>query len=172
MKLFDRIKRGSADVRVISALCNGAEGEAGRDGQALPGAEHLLLAALALPDQTARRAFERVGTDLDALRAAIVEQHADALAAVGLDADASDDEIAIETPGRGAFRATASFDRLLREAGDEARSKGAPLVGAHVVAATCRMEHGTAPRALRAMGISFGELLAAAESEIDALART
>jgi ClpA/ClpB-like protein len=52
----------------------------------MPGAEHLLLAALELPDGTARRAFERVGADPNALRQAIEEQHAEALCAVGIDA--------------------------------------------------------------------------------------
>lgn len=170
MKLFEKIKRAGTDVRVINALCTGAEAEAGRDGQSLPGAEHLLLAALALPEGSARRAFERVGVDPDGLSRAIAARHAEALEAVGIAADAESD-VEIATPGRGAFRATASFDGAFRAAGELARSGAVPFVGAHVVVAVSRLEHGTAPRALRAMGVDLPALRAAAHAEIDALAQ-
>ena len=74
MKLVDTIRTHVADVRTIAALCTGAEAEARRDGQCLPGAEHLLLSALALPDGSARRSFERVGAQPDGLRTA--DRHA------------------------------------------------------------------------------------------------
>src|SRR5687767_10675111 len=75
MKLTKRVR----DVRTINMLLTGAEAEARRAGESLPGAEHLLLSAIALPDGSARRAFERVGADPDRLQAAIAAQHADAL---------------------------------------------------------------------------------------------
>jgi ATP-dependent Clp protease ATP-binding subunit ClpA len=65
------IKTRFSDMRMIRTLLEGAEAEAGRAGESMPGAEHLLLAALDLPDGTARRAFERVGADPSALRQAI-----------------------------------------------------------------------------------------------------
>ncbi|MGZ8476106.1 MAG: Clp protease N-terminal domain-containing protein, partial [Candidatus Limnocylindria bacterium] len=47
-------------MRTIKKLLTDAEVEARAMGEAEPGAEHLLLAALDLPDGSARRAFERL----------------------------------------------------------------------------------------------------------------
>ncbi len=80
------LKSPVRDIRTINRLLGGAEAEARRKGESLPGAEHLLLAALALPEGSARRAFERVGADPDRLADAIAAQHADALAAIGIEA--------------------------------------------------------------------------------------
>jgi hypothetical protein len=52
-----------------------------------------------------------------------------------------------------------------QKAGDLAREDGTWLGGAHVVAAVAGLEHGTAARALRAMGVDRGQLAAAAASE-------
>ena len=80
------------DARTIKQLLEGAEAEATRAGEPQPGAEHLLLAALDLPDGSARRAFAAAGADPDALRDAIAAQRhgtaARALAALGVDRDA------------------------------------------------------------------------------------
>jgi hypothetical protein len=73
------------EFRTIRQLLGGAERLAQESGETLPGAEHLLLAALALPDGTARRAFERLGVDPDGLPSAIASQHADALRTVGIE---------------------------------------------------------------------------------------
>lgn len=171
MRLIDKLGRSARDVRTINALLTGAEAEARRTGEALPGAEHLLSSALALPDGSARRAFERVGADPDALRPAIAGQHAEALRAVGIE-PVSDDALdaagaELTTPGTGPFRATASGRRAFQAAGDLARSTSSPLAGAHVVIAVTRMEHGTGPRALGHMGIDRGALAAAARDELD-----
>jgi ATP-dependent Clp protease ATP-binding subunit ClpA len=157
------------DIRIISKLLSGAEAEAQRAGESMPGAEHLLLSALALPDGSARRAFERVGADPDQLRPAIVAQHADALRGIGIEPpdDASLD--ATDTPeATGVFRSNASARTAFHEASRMARSeKSKRLVGAHVVAAVAQMEHGTAPRALTVLGIDRTALAAAACEEID-----
>ena len=158
------------DVRTIKNLLTGAEIEAQRAGESLPGAEHLLLSALALPDGSARRAFERVGADPDELRAAIAAQHADALRAIGIeppDDAALDAAVAGEAPSpTGAFRSNASARSAFQAASRMARSdKRSRLVGAHVVAAVAQMEHGTAPRALTVMGIDRAALAAAARDE-------
>ena len=170
MKLVDKIRTHVADVRTIATLCTGAEAEARRDGQSLPGAEHLLLSALALPDGSARRSFERVGAEPDGLRTAIATQHTDALRALGIEPPAQEalDQTGVDvtTPGAGAFRATATFDRAFRAAGQLARSTTSAFLGAHVVVAVAQMEHGTAPRALRAMGIDLVALATAALAEI------
>ena len=170
MKLLDKLGRSTRDVRTIKALLTGAEAEAHLAGDPIPGAEHLLVSALALPDGSARRAFARVGADPDGLRPAIAAQHAEALRGVGIEPVGDDalDAAGAEptTQAAGAFRATASGRQAFQTAGDLARSAASPLVGAHVVVAVCRMEHGSAPRALRSMGVDRDVLAAAALDEL------
>lgn len=168
-----KLKNPVRDIRTINALLTRAEAEAHEAGETMPGAEHLLLSALELPDGTARRAFERLGADPDELRSAIAAQHAQALRAIGI--EPVNDEVLDVPDGRGAgpptgvFRATASAQAAFRAAVDLAKAQKSPLLGAHVVAAIARMEHGTAARALRVMGIDRHALATASQEELDAL---
>ena len=80
MKLKSRVR----DVHTINALLAGAEAEARRKGESMPGAEHLLLAALALrraprdvPSARRRRRRRRAGRDH--------RPAAEALRAIGID---------------------------------------------------------------------------------------
>jgi ATP-dependent Clp protease ATP-binding subunit ClpA len=169
MKLRNRVR----DVRTINTLLTGAEAEAHRAGESQPGAEHLLLSALALPDGSARRAFTRAGADHDQLRAAIAAQHADALRAIGIeppDDAAFDAAVVDDSPAAtGVFRSNASARSAFQAASEMARSgPSSQLVGAHVVAAVAQMEHGTAARALTVMGIDRCALAAAAREEASA----
>jgi ATP-dependent Clp protease ATP-binding subunit ClpA len=160
MKLRERVR----DVKAINSLLTEAEEEARAMGDALPGAEHLVLSALALPDGSARRAFEHAGADPDGFRDAIVRAHDEALRGVGVEPP---DEEALDVPAparKGAFRSTASARAAFQAASDMARSSGG-LRGAHVVAAVAEMEHGTAARAIAAMGVDRGALAAAAREE-------
>ena len=163
MKRSNRVR----DVRTINTLLTGAEVEARRTGETLPGAEHLLLSALALPDGSARRTFERVGADPDGLRSAIEGQHAAALRAIGIEPP-DDSELGSDLPApTRAFRSNASARSVFQNASKMARSDhSSPLIGAHVVLAIADMEHGTAARALTAMGIDRTALAAAAREEI------
>lgn len=168
-----RLKNPVRDIRTISALLTGAEAEALATGDATPGAEHLLLSALALSDGSARRAFESVGADADQLRSAIAAQHAQALLAIGID-PASDGAIDLSTDdapsARGVFRATASGQSAFQAAVALAKEhRGTRLVGAHVVVAVAQMEHGTAARTLRAMGVDRHTLATAGRRELEAL---
>ena len=165
-----RLNSAVRDIRTIKKLLSRAETEAQQAGESLPGAEHLLLSALALPDGSGRRAFERVGADPDQFRTAIAAQHADALRAIGIeppDDAALDAAIGSDTPSpTGAFRSNASARSAFQAASKMARSDGSSrLIGAHVVAAVAQLEHGTAPRALTAMGIDRAALAAAALAE-------
>lgn len=63
----------------VKSLCLGAEKHANAHGQKEPGAEYFVLAALELPDGTARKTFESVHVDAEAFRAAITQQYQDAL---------------------------------------------------------------------------------------------
>jgi ATP-dependent Clp protease ATP-binding subunit ClpA len=167
MKLRNPVR----DMRTIKELLTGAEAEARRAGEAQPGAEHVLLSALALPDGSARRAFERVGADPNDVREAIAGQYADALRSIGV--EPVDDET-LDPPvaesgrvGGGVFRSSATAQSVFQEASKMARAeKGSQFAGAHVVAAVAQMEHGTAARALRRMGIDREELEAAARQEV------
>jgi ATP-dependent Clp protease ATP-binding subunit ClpA len=161
-----RLKNPFRDMRTIRILLEGAEDEAHRAGESLPGAEHLLLAALDLPDGTARRAFERVGADPGALRQAIEDRHAEALRAVGIDADAGAELAGSVAPRtNGVHRSSASAQSAFQAAGKLARKTRTQLVGAHVLLAITDMEHGTAIRALRSLGIDVHALAVAAREE-------
>ena len=161
-----RLKNPFRDMRTISLLLEGAEAEANRAGESTPGAEHLLLAALELPDGTARRAFERVGADPSALRQAIEDQHAEALRAIGIDAEAEPDSAEAVAPrAHGVYRSTASAQSAFQAAGRLARESRTQLVGAHVVLAIADMQHGTAIQAVRRLGIDGDALAVAAREE-------
>jgi ATP-dependent Clp protease ATP-binding subunit ClpA len=161
-----KLKNPFRNMRTIKKLLEGAEAEASRDGEPIPGAEHLLLAALDMPDGTARRAFERVGADPGSLRQAIEDQHAEALRAVGIDADAGAELAGSVAPGaNGVYRSTGSAQSAFQAAGSLARKSHTRLVGAHVVLAITDMEHGTAIRAVRSLGIDPAALAAAAREE-------
>jgi ATP-dependent Clp protease ATP-binding subunit ClpA len=162
-----RLGKRFRDMRTIRTLLEGAEAEAGRAGESVPGAEHLLLAALDLPDGTARRAFERVGADPSALRQAIEEQHVEALRAVGIHADAgAEGAVSIARHTKGVYRSSGSAQSAFQAAGKLARETRSQLVGAHVVLAIAGMEHGTAIRAVRSLGIDIDALAAAARDEV------
>jgi ATP-dependent Clp protease ATP-binding subunit ClpA len=156
------------DLRTIKRLLTGAEAEARKGGEELPGAEHLLLAALALPDGTAARALGRVDVDPRRLRAAIEEVHASALAAVGVAVEhAADGATAWHGPATGAFRSTPQAQQVFQAAVALSKtSRPSRLQGAHVVAATCDLQHGTAARALAALGVERDRLRDAARAEV------
>ncbi|SFT44686.1 Clp amino terminal domain-containing protein, pathogenicity island component [Geodermatophilus amargosae] len=148
------------DLRTVRALLTGAEAEARSSGERTPGPEHLLLAATALPDGTASAALARVGVDRDRLRAAVEAAHAAALASVGVGADPG--EPALRGPATGPMRSTPQAQQVFREAVAAAKAARSPLRGAHVVAAVCDLERGTAARALSALGVDREQLRDAA----------
>ena len=152
------------EFRTIRALLENAERIARGLGEASPGAEHLLLSALDLPDGSARRAFERLGRSPDDLPAAIASQHRSALASVGILVD--DHPAPRPLPdARGVFRLTPPAQAAFRRAVELSGSpKPRRLLGAHVLLALSEQEHGTVPRALTAMGIDRGALADAARA--------
>jgi ATP-dependent Clp protease ATP-binding subunit ClpA len=168
MKLRNPVR----DVRTIKTLLEGAEAEAHATGDGEPGAEHLLIAAIDLPDGSARRAFERVGTDPDAFRAAVTRVHEDALAAVGIDAAGEASTRAADaTPAQKprAYHAGVPAQAAFQEAAKLAKAKrGGQFAGAHVVIAVAETERGTAARALEALGIDRAQLADAARAELAA----
>ncbi len=154
------------EFQTIKQLLTEAERLAHASGEAMPGPEHLLLSALALPDGTAAAAFRRIGADPDGLQAAIAAQHADALRAVGIQVEASGPVVPAPEP-RGFFNSTPSAQAAFRRAAELSKSqKPRRLRGAHVVLAISEIERGTVVRALDRMGVNREELAGAARDEL------
>jgi ATP-dependent Clp protease ATP-binding subunit ClpA len=163
------MRRRLADMRTMKELFTNAEAEAQRAGESEPGAEHLLLAAVELPDGSARRAFDRVGVDPAALRDAIADQHDDALRAVGVEATGDALTVPPAAPPRGPYRTKGSAQTLFQRVTTLVRSERSQLYGAWFVLAATESENGTTARALRRLGIETDDLAAAARAELDAL---
>ena len=157
--------RAIRDIRTIKRLLTGAEAEARAVGEDLPGPEHLLLSAAALPDGTAARALSGGGADADALRSAVAAVHADALAGLGLEAGPIA-ATALAAPATGPLRTSPQAQQVFQRAVELSKlASPAGLRGAHVVAAVAELEHGTAARALRRLDVDPARLLAAARTE-------
>ncbi|GAA3961700.1 Clp protease N-terminal domain-containing protein [Actinoplanes auranticolor] len=161
-----KLPRALQDVRTIEALLTGAEAEAQRAGDDLPGPEHLLLSAFGLPDGTARRAFERLGADPADFRAAVETAHRQALQYVGVTVPDNAGEFP-PPPLGGVHRMTAPGQEVFQAAVKLSKAtKPSLLRGGHVVAAVCGQEHGTVARALTALGIERSVLAAAAREAL------
>lgn len=159
--MFRRIRSKLDDMGTLERLAERAEAHALQDQQREPGAEHFLLAALDLPDGTARLSFGQMGVNPDALKDAIERQYGDALRSVGVTADAS--AVAPLQAKPGVYRAAASGQAVMRELAATRKGHG-PLLGAHVVAIVAGMRHGVAARALRALAIDADALRSTAEA--------
>lgn len=162
--MFNRIKARFESMGTIRTLCEQAEQHARRDQQREPGAEHFVLAALDLPDGTARRAFEAIGADAAGFRPAIERQYGEALRLVGLDPAVSPHAAELEPlpSQRAVFDAAPSGQAVMQRLA-EGRKEHNPLVGAHVVSIVAGMPHGVAARALRIMGVDTKTLQDAAD---------
>ncbi|MEI3856126.1 MULTISPECIES: Clp protease N-terminal domain-containing protein [Ensifer] len=159
--MFQGIKSKLNDMSTVKLLCERAEAHALLDQQREPGAEHFLLAALDLPDGTARLAFEKAGLAPDALRGAIERQYVDALRSIGLKANMPADTPMSASPG--IYQAASSGREIMQALAATRRDHG-PLLGAHVVGIVAGMSHGVAARALRAMGADPSTLKSAADA--------
>ncbi|MDX1251756.1 MAG: Clp protease N-terminal domain-containing protein [Gammaproteobacteria bacterium] len=171
--MFSKIKQRFRDMSTIKALCLGAEKHANANGQKEPGAEHFVLAALELPDGTARKAFDRIHIDPEGFRAAITQQYQDALRNIGIEMpqhSAISDATAPIPPGTGLYNAQPSAQALMHQLVHQRKvESNAPLLGAHVILAVTSAQYGVAVRALQAMGVDLTRLAEAATTEINAL---
>ena len=82
--MFKAIRQRIRDMRTLKTLCFGAEEHASRRGHREPGAEHFVLAAMDLRDNTAKQALAGLGITPDAFDAAIENQYRSALTSIGL----------------------------------------------------------------------------------------
>ncbi len=168
--MFATLRQRWKDTRTIMTLSLEAEKRALQEGQQHPGAEHYLLAALDLPDGTARRVFARLGADPDAYRAALASRHQAALAAMGMSTTPRAGDVSAPP-----LKATALFDTqpsgqtLMRTLPELQQRLPAPLCGAHIVLATANMAHSAAGRAFKSIGIDLQALGSAAEAELRSL---
>lgn len=158
-----KLPRAVQDMRTIKTLLTGAEAEAQRAGDSLPGPEHLLLAAFDLPDGTARQAFERAGADPAAFRAAVDAAHRQALQGIDVQVADGGEPLPEVAPPGGLYRLTAPGQEVFQAAVQLAKAEQrSPLRGAHVVAAVSHQERGTIARALKTLHLDRGALIAAA----------
>jgi ATP-dependent Clp protease ATP-binding subunit ClpA len=163
-------KRALDDMRTIKQLLTEAERISRELGEAEPGAEHLLLSAMGLPDGTAARALGRVGLDESQIRSAMVAEQADALVAVGVPRDHAE-ALAVPTPLGDAgkpllYGAGPTARDVFKTAGDMARGAKQRLAGAHVVLAVAGVERGTAARVIDRLGVDREQLADAARDEL------
>lgn len=159
-------KAALGDMRTIKRLLTDAERIAREHGVEEPGAEHLLLAAIELPDGTATRALAAVGVDDETVRLALRSGEVDALVTAGVPRDRAE-ALAIPTPlGSGGkpilYGAGPSAREAFQDAGARARAAGQRLTGAHVVAAVAALHRGAVAAALGRLGIEGTALEAAA----------
>lgn len=168
--MFRQLQYRFQSMRTLSRLCTDAEVHARAAGQVEPGAEHFLLAAIGLPEGSARRAFESVGADPGTVRGAIEQHYRDALQGLGLAGAALPQAPALSPAGPGLYRAQASGQELVQALARQRKDQGGPLLGAHVVAAVAAMPQGVAARTLRAMGIDLGQLGLAARAQVPSAA--
>jgi ATP-dependent Clp protease ATP-binding subunit ClpA len=151
------------DVATIRALLEAAERESAAMGEPDPGAEHVVLAALALPDHTAADVLAELGVDAARLRAAVGRVHTEALATLGITQPPAPSPI--PTPiNRGVYRSKGSTRDLLTataEARKDLRAKR--FTSAHVLVGASTLEHGTLPEALHHLGIDAATLRTTAQ---------
>lgn len=166
--MLQKLRSRLGDMSAIKKLLESAEAIARREGLAQPAAEHLVLAALELPDGTARAALERTGSSAEAFASAVRAQHAAALDAVGVVVDDDLLDASLPEPERatGVYRSEPSAQELFQRAGADARAEGGGLLGAHVIRAAAELEHGTVARAFERMGVDPHALRAAATAEL------
>lgn len=158
------IRNAFGNLRIMNELFTSAEREAQLLGDEEPGPEHLLLAALGLPDGSARRAFAKFGVSPDDVRHAITATHADALRTMGIDT------VPPAVPARepkGAYRSTGSArDAFQRAAALCKLDRPSKLDSAYLVIAVADPDHGTSARVLRQLGIDRAALQDAAREAL------
>ncbi len=137
------------DMGTVSDLLLAAEDEARRMGDEIPGAEHLVLAALASEDGSARALLE---VDADRFRQAVQAVHSISLDSLGVAPEAIPTRSAAKNTG--VYRSEDSVREVMEGARLLARkTRPRGLRAAHVVQAAAEREFGTVARALTELGI-------------------
>ncbi|MBC7995878.1 MAG: peptidase [Rhizobacter sp.] len=169
--MFASVKARFQDTKTIALLCTQAEQSARAEGRVKPGSEHFVLAALQLPDDTARHAFRSLGIDANAFNKAIATQFADALAAVGVvvepSAAAGNTSSTHVAPASTPYEAEPSGQALMQRIAASRNSRPTRcLMSADVLLASAQQEHSIASRAFASLGVSKQQLADAANQAI------
>ncbi len=158
--MFSKLRRARADLGSMNALFLSAERIARADGIDQPGAEHLMLAALELDDGIAQAAMKACRVDADDLRAAIDDQHEEALRTIGVIAD--DNAIAASLPKgeqpRGPYQAQGSLQTAFQNAVALSKRDKAPLNSGYLLLAITDADHGTVARSFEHLGVDRSSL--------------
>lgn len=168
------LKRRLKDIGILRRVLLKAEACARAEDGTGPGSEHMIMAALALPDGTAQRAFQRIGADPARFAPSVTQQYADALARMGMNAGAhliASPEGLSRPEAAGVFRSKPSAQALIRRvARDRPFGSPTPLLGTDILLAALASDVGTVARTLAVMGIEPGRLSDACRQEAGAYA--
>lgn len=156
--MFSYVRHKLTAARTLTSLCEAAEAEARREGQAEPGAEHFVLAALSLPDGKAARVFEALGITDALLREAITRQYQGPLHALGISRGPASEPLPGVTEGS-LYRAAPSGQALVQALG---RARQKALTSDLVLVAATEQSEGVLPRALAMVGLEPAQLRTAA----------
>ena len=166
--MFKALKQRFRDMGHLTKLFNEAERLANSEGQAEPGAEHLVMAALTMPDDdSARRALAQQGASPDAFWAAVSQQYVDALKTIGIDSSPLiERETAMSSPSerRGLYRSTGSMRDLLDAVTSNKETTRASA--AEFILGATEAKFGVVARALDRLGIDRERLAESARAEI------
>jgi hypothetical protein len=168
--MFNKLTRTMKDMETISALCIVAERIANAEQQRAVAAEHFVLAALELPDGSARRVFDRLGLTAEAFREALRQRHRAALAAAGVSDGqiaASERDVPPLPKPKGLYQSAPSAESVLKGL-SALRKRGVvgPLIGVHVLEVVVAMAEATTMGAFRLLERDPASVLAAIRSEM------
>lgn len=167
--MFKFLTQHFSDMGNLTKLFNEAERLANTEGQAEPGAEHLVMAALTMPhDESGRRALARLGATPDAFWQAVGQQYTDALKSIGIaPLPADSDQVTAPRSNTGLYKATESMKDLMdavTSSKEFMRRKG--FSAAEIILGATRPQFGVVARAFILLGIDREALAAAAREEI------
>lgn len=154
------LRTALSDVRLISDLLTTAEREAHAMGDSEASAEHLLIAAVSLPDTSALLAL---GHDANAVREALVGVHSESLASVGI---AQPHDLDAQAPAPRLYASSATAQSVFQRARILAKKSPTGLRTAHVLIAAAEQQHGTVARVFAHLGADVDAVVARARQEL------
>ena len=158
--MFARWTIARQDLRTMNQLLPAAERLAHEQGSSTPGAEHLVAAALDLPDRIAADLFAEHGLDRDRWLEAVRQEHQRTLAGLGIDVDLSELAAAQPPPrAAGPLRSQESLREVFGRAVDHAKGRRRALHSGDVLAGALHATDGTVARTVRSLGLDRDALL-------------
>ncbi len=152
-------RRPIEDIRTMDRLFSRTEWEAAALGDTAPGPEHLVAAALDLPEGSARRVFEQLGADPDGFRTSLAELRGVAPYATSPELPRSRRPVRLDPRGR---------DLFLRVV-DLVRTEKSRIYGAYILLIAANLGDDTIEQILDKMRIEPKDLATAARAEVERL---